>query len=114
MTAGELAKLISGNLVSQNAENEISGGVVCDLLSHAMTLLTPDCAWITVQTHITAVAVAVVGRAACIIWPDGIAPDMQSAAKAQQEGIAVISAPLSAYEIISIMSAHGICAANRA
>lgn len=110
MTAGELALLINGKLIASNAENEISGGTVCDLLSHAMTRLTMGSAWVTVQTHITVVAVALLAHAACIIWPDDIPPDMQSAAKAEQEGIAIISSPLSAYEIVSIMSAHGIAA----
>lgn len=110
MTAGELALLIGGRLITANAENKINGGTACDLLSHAMTHLTVGSAWITVQTHVTVVAVAVLGRASCIIWPDNIAPDMQSVAKAEQEGIAIISSPLSAYETVSIMSAHGIAA----
>ena len=36
MTAGELSRRIGGTLIAANADNEISRGMVCDMLSHAM------------------------------------------------------------------------------
>lgn len=108
MTAGELSNLIRGTLIAANAENEISCGMVCDMLSHAMAHGKTGCAWVTVQTHITAVAIAAQCSMACIIWPDGITADMLSAERAEHEGIAVICSPLSAYEIAGIMHKAGI------
>ena len=86
MTAGELSRRIGGTLIAANADNEISRGMVCDMLSHAMA----QCSM------------------ACIIWPDGIAADMLSAQRAEREGIAIICSPLSAYEIAGIMHEAGI------
>ena len=108
MTAGELSRRIGGTLVAANAENEISRGLVCDILSHAMAHGKAGCAWVTMQTHMTAVAIAVQCSMACIIWPDGIAVDMLSAKRAAHEGIALICSPLSAYEIAGIMHKAGI------
>ena len=108
MTAYELSRRIDGKLISANSENEISCGMVCDMLSHAMVRGRSGCAWITVQTHMTAVAIAAQCSMACIIWPDGIAADMLSAKRAEREGIATILSPLSAYEIACIMHDSGI------
>ena len=36
MTAGELSRRIGGTLIAANADNEISRGMVCDMLCHAM------------------------------------------------------------------------------
>lgn len=108
MTAGELSRRIGGTLVAANAENEISSGLICDMLSHAMAHGKTGCAWVTVQTHMTTVAIAVQCSMACIIWPDGTAADMLSAKRAEHEGIAVICSPLSAYEIAGIMHGAGI------
>ena len=82
MTAGELSRRIGGTLIAANADNEISRGMVCDMLSHAMAHGKAGCAWVTVQTHMTAVAIAAQCSMACIIWPDGIAADMLSAQRA--------------------------------
>ena len=108
MTAGELSRRIGGTLIAANADHEISRGMVCDMLSHAMAHGKAGCAWITVQTHMTAVAIATQCSMACIIWPDGIAADMLSAQRAEREGIAIICSPLSAYEIAGIMHKAGI------
>ena len=108
MTVGELSRRIGGTLIAANAENEISRGMICDMLSHAMAHGKAGCAWITVQTHMTAVAIAAQCSMACIIWPDGIAADMLSAQRAEHEGIAIICSPLSAYEIAGIMREAGI------
>ena len=105
MTAGELSRRIGGTLIAANADNEISRGMVCDMLSHAMA---HGKARTAVQTHMTAVAIATQCSMACIIWPDGIAADMLSAQRAEHEGIAIICSPLSAYEIAGIMHKAGI------
>ena len=65
MTAGELSRRIGGTLIAANADNEISRGMVCDMLSHAMAHGKAGCAWITVQTHMTAVAIATQCSMAC-------------------------------------------------
>ncbi len=108
MKVSELAKLIEGRVLAGHGENEISRGCVCDLLSWVMARGAEGCAWITVQTHMNVVAVASLHDMACIIWPEDIAPDEASLKKADEEGIAVIASPLSAYKISGVMYTSGI------
>jgi hypothetical protein len=69
---------------------------------------TPGMAWITVQTHMNVIAVATLHEMSCIVIPENgrIAPDV--AQKAEEEGIAVLSAPMTAYEISGAMYEGGV------
>ena len=65
-------------------------------------------AWVTVQTHMNVVAVAVLSEMACIILPENIDMEEESLKKAVDEEMVVLSSPLSAYEICGRMAAKGI------
>lgn len=108
MTVIELAKAINGKVLASHGENEIKDGCSCDLLSWVMAKGSEGCAWVTVQTHMNVVAVASLHDMACIIWPESIEPDAASLAKADEEGIAVISTPLSSYQVCGIMYSFGV------
>jgi hypothetical protein len=54
------------------------------------------------------IAVASLHEMACVIHPEGIQPEEAPVKKADEEGIAVISTNLTAYEIGGIMNANGI------
>lgn len=108
MNVTELAGKINGRVLASHGENEIKCGCACDLLSWVMARGAQGCAWVTVQTHMNVVAVASLHDMACIIWPEDIAPDEASLKKADEEGIAVIASPLSAYKIAGIMYGCGI------
>ena len=56
-------------------------------------------AWVTVHTHLNVVAVAVLIELSCIIIPEDIPVEEATLAKAGQEGIAVLSSSMNAYEI---------------
>ncbi len=108
MTVNELAGLIEGKVLAAHGENSIRCGCACDLLSWVMAKGSEGCAWVTVQTHMNVVAVASLHDMACVIWPENIEPDMASVAKAEEEGVAVISSPLSSYHIAGLMFRAGI------
>ena len=73
MTVKQLAELIDARILNQgDLDREITGGVVCDLLSWVMTNGGQGMAWTTVQTHLNVIAVAALHDLACIILPEGI------------------------------------------
>lgn len=87
---------------------EIKGGCVCDLLSLVMANGTEGMAWITVQSHLNVVAVASLHDFACVIVCDGCEVDADTVAKAEEEGITVLSSALSGYEIAGRMYEKGV------
>lgn len=88
------------NLTESNILNKpVSGVYCCDLLSLVMANAKPDNIWITVHTHPNIVAVALLNELACIILPEGINPENSTLEKAKEEGIAILSSDLSAYEL---------------
>lgn len=109
MQLAELAALIGAKPATQGAQTqEITCGYTCDLLSWVMAKGKPNCAWVTVQTHLNVVAVASLHDMACIIHPEGIAPDADSLAKADEEGIAILCTDKTAYEICGLLYEAGI------
>ncbi len=109
MTIQQLCKLIDGSFLTQrDEEREVASGYTCDLLSWVMAKGSPDAAWITIQTHMNVVAVAALHEMACIILPENITMEGAPLAKAEEEGIAVITSPKSAYEICGLMVGAGI------
>lgn len=115
MKVNELTTLIDGTLMTTGGgENEIACGCTCDLLSWVMAKGENGCAWVTVQTHMNVIAVASLHDMACVICPEGMMPDETVIAKADEEEIAVISSPLTAYNICCIMHDNGIKPERRA
>lgn len=112
MKVSELCSMIDGKLLTdeRTAENEIKSCYACDLLSRVMAMGDEGCAWITVQTHMNVVAVASLHDMSCIICPEGIDPEKASVCKASDEGIALVSTPLTAYHVCGILYRHGILA----
>ncbi len=109
MKLSELVECIDATvLVESNEDTEISCGYTCDLLSWVMAHGAPGMAWVTVQTHLNVIAVAVLSEMACVILPENIDMEQESLNKARSEGMAVLKSPLTAYEICGRLFAQGI------
>lgn len=112
MTIRELMEKTGALALTQNVslDGEIACGYSCDLLSWVMAHGAPGMAWITVQTHMNVIAVASLHEMRCVIIPENgkMPPDVVQ--KAEAEGIAVLSAPQSAYALSGIMYASGVVA----
>ncbi|MBR5230713.1 MAG: AraC family transcriptional regulator [Clostridia bacterium] len=93
---------------SADAEKEILCGYTCDLLSWVMANGREGMAWVTVQTHMNVIAVAVLAEMACVILPENIDMDKDVLAKAEAEGLCVLKSPLSGYEICGRLHAAGV------
>ena len=110
MRVSELQALIGAeNLTSEITEDkEITCGYTCDLLSWVMAHGDEGMAWVTVQTHLNVIAVAVLSDMACVVLPEGIRMEAESLQKARDEGMAVLTSPLTAYEICGKLAAEGV------
>ena len=95
-------------LAAGNIDREVSCGYTCDLLSWVMAHGQPGMVWITVQTHLNVVAVASLLDMAAVIIPENITVDAATLAKAEEEGVAVLSSPLCAYDLVAGMIQAGI------
>ena len=110
MTVKELIQLIEAENKTPDlpVDTEVTCGYTCDLLSWVMAHGKQGMAWITVQTHMNVIAVAVLMEMSCVITPEGIEMEANSIAKAADEGIVVLQSELTAYELCGRMAAAGL------
>ena len=110
MTIKDLLPRIEGTLLTEGSDlsRDISSGYACDLLSWVMAKGQPGMAWVTVQLHLNVIAVAALHEMSCVILPEELRMDEGALSKAREEGIAVISSPLSAYALCARMAEAGI------
>ena len=110
MTIKDLLGRIEGKLLTEDSDlsREISTGYACDLLSWVMARGQPGMAWVTVQTHMNVIAVAVLMEMACVILPEDIELEDASMKKASAEGLCVLKSPKTAYEICGLLMKAGI------
>lgn len=110
MKVFELAKILHCELIcgKNNANNDIDGCYIGDLLSLAMSKVQKGNVWITIQSNINIAAIATLTEAGLIIICDGFMPDDNTRLKAEEENIPIISSDKSAYEIAKILAGYGI------
>ena len=110
MTVKEVLELIEAKDMTPETDKntEVSCGYTCDLLSWVMAHGTAGMAWVTVQTHMNVIAVALLSDMACVIMPEGIEMEKESLDKADAEGMCVLQSPLSSYEICGRMHEKGV------
>lgn len=89
-------KIIIGG---QALESEITGVYVSDLLSDVLGNSESGQVWVTLQTHINIVAVAVMKEIPGIIFVNERWPNKDTLNKAESEGVALLSSPLSNFEL---------------
>ncbi|KAB3535926.1 AraC family transcriptional regulator [Alkaliphilus pronyensis] len=83
----------------EGEDREITGVYISDLLSWVMANLQAGNVWITIQTHVNVVAVALLGEASCMIIPEGAEIDENTIEKANQEKIPLLRSKLTAYQL---------------
>ena len=76
-----------------------TGGYSSDLLSCVMAGAKKGYLWITLQAHLNIVAVAALNEVAAIIITENAQPDAASIAKANQQGIILLSTSQPTYAI---------------
>ena len=108
MTVGELMQRNGWHAASGEPKSEITGTIVCDLLSWVMARGAKGTVWITVQTHLNVVAVASLHDFACVIVPDGIEVGHDVLDTADEKGVCILLAPCSPYSAAAALHDAGI------
>ncbi|MBI5474299.1 MAG: serine kinase [Ignavibacteriae bacterium] len=83
----------------EKLEHKVTGGYVGDLLSDVMANSKAGNVWITMQTHVNIVAVAVLKELAAIIIVNGRHPAEETLKKAAEEKVPILSSTLSAFDV---------------
>ena len=100
MKVKEIANINNWKLLNENEglEKEVVGAFVGDLLSFVMGNGEPNNAWITIQSHLNVIAVAMLREFSCIIFVDGANVSEEMISKANEENLILIQSDSSAYE----------------
>ena len=80
-------------------DRAVTGGYCGDLLSWVMGRAQAGDAWFTVMGNVNAIAVATLADAACIVLTEASPLDDEAAAKARQQGGAVLQSEQNAYQL---------------
>lgn len=100
MKVKEFAELMGGKLYGDEVaqDKKIDALYIGDLLSWVMGHASENQAWLTVQTHINIIAVALLKEISCIVIVEDAEIPQDTLDKAQEEHLAILSTSLSAYE----------------
>ena len=110
MTVNEIAKKLNLNFYAgeELAEKLAKGCYIGDLLSLAMSKVTAENVWITIQTNVNVVAVASLAEASCVIVADGCIPDEKTIEKAKEQDVILLGGEISAFDAAVRLSEMGI------
>jgi len=90
------------------SEIQIYSGYASDLLSCVMTGAQADGIWVTLIANINIVAVASLLEVPAIIITENAQPDAATIARANQEGIVLLSTPVGNYQVVGKLWQLGI------
>ncbi len=82
------------------AQIQPSGGYASDLLSCVMAGAQHQGIWVTLQAHVNIVAVAALLDLAAVIITENAMPDEATIARANQEGITLLSTSMPTFGIV--------------
>ncbi|SCY21638.1 DRTGG domain-containing protein [Desulfoluna spongiiphila] len=89
-------------------DREVRFGYCGDLLSEVIAHAGQASVWITVQGHQNIVAVAVLREFAAVVIASGNRPDKETCAKAEAEGIPLLTWKGNAYELAGQLYGEGL------
>lgn len=100
MKIREIARQLNLQVLAgeKGLDREVSTGYCSDLLSDFMANGPAGCLWLTLQTHINVVAVALLTGAAGVVITGGRTPAPEVCRKAEEEGMPLLSTPCRTYE----------------
>jgi hypothetical protein len=110
MTVTELARLLDGAVAgaADAGARDVRGGYASDLLSDVMANAQDGDAWITMQRHVNTVAVAQLKNLAGIVIVNGRQPEPDTAARAAEHGVPLVTTPLAAFDAAGRMYGAGL------
>ena len=85
-----------------------AGGYASDLLSCVMAQAPRQGLWVTLQAHSNVVAVAALLDLAAVILTEGAQPDPETLAKANAEGVTLLSTSRSTFQVVGRLWELGV------
>ncbi len=86
----------------------VTGGYAADLLSCAMAGARKGNVWVTLQGHLNVVAIASLAELAAVIVTEDTPVAPEALAKAEEEGIPILTTPLATYEVVGRLWELGV------
>jgi serine kinase of HPr protein (carbohydrate metabolism regulator) len=99
MTIEDLAEKLDLKKLSGKTDKEITSCYISDLLSRVLGGCQAGDIWITVQSSLNMVAVAVMTEASCVILPEGLTAPENVVDKADEEDLIIFSSKECAYSL---------------
>jgi len=99
MTIDKLAEELGLERLSGSEDMEVSSCYISDMLSRVLGGCGAGDVWITVQTSLNMVAVAVMTGASCVILPEGLTAPDNVIEKANDEGMTIFTSDETAFSL---------------
>ena len=99
MTIHTLAEKLELQKLPGEADRDIESCYISDLLSRVLGGCQPGDIWITVQSSLNMVAVAVMTDVSCVILPEGLTAPDNVIEKANEEGLTIFTSEKSAFSL---------------
>ena len=106
MTVKELVSALNLEICALPApDRTVTGVYVGDLLSWVMGRAEADCAWVTIMSNTNVLAVATLADVACVILAEGVVPDDQLIATANDKSINILLSKENSYLTCAALAA---------
>jgi len=99
MKVSELAEGLHLKRLSGDDDRDVESCYISDLLSRVLGGCRSGDVWITVQSSLNMVAVAVMTEASCVILPEGLTAPDNVVERANEEGLTIFTSEDSAYSL---------------
>jgi predicted transcriptional regulator len=105
MKLKEIVEILKGEVLTgkEHLEKEAKGGFAGDMLSFVLANAKEGDVWLTIQTHINIIPVAVMKGIPAIIFVSSKTCDEDVLNKAKEENIVLIKTPFSLFESCGII-----------
>jgi hypothetical protein len=94
--------------LTDKAELDVDGCYISDLLSDVLAHARPGMLWVTIQTHRNVVSVAATKDIGAVLITCGRRPDPAIIAEADENGIAILTTPLTTYAVAARLWEAGL------
>ena len=110
MKLNELARKLGWELKTQNVpiEVEVKTGYASDLLSDVLANSIEGDLWVTRQTHLNIVAIAVMRDLSGILLANGVEPDPDTLEKSMEKMVPIFRTNLPTFEVVGRLYQLGI------
>jgi len=89
-------------------ERDVTAGYASDLLSCVMAKAQAGYVWVTLQAHPNVIAVASLLDLAAVIVSEGVKPDLDTIARAQENEVTLLGSAQTTFTVVGRLSAAGV------